>query len=847
PGPSPRVRPQVPTRPAPQAPRNTRELEAVIEDAVLSGESVSIALPPPRPAAPRAEVEPPVRPPPPSAPAVPDRQRELLDRAQDLERRHGAAEVEASRLRGRVAELEARLRDEADTAERRAEASSAQAARRDGELRAERDEARLEADGLRARLDELARRRDEEEAKGGRLVQEAVGLQREVDSSRQRVEELADLRMEDARALDALKLDHAERERRLHDEVASLKAEVVRLGTEVEEGDARIFDLNVEAERLRQVEGLHQRVSEQMDATVGERVRERLREIRDIHAGQAEENERLRSEVAALEERLAALKKDKETLGVAARGLERRLSEVQSAHDEAVAGREKLLRAHNRKLGELQGELQALASERDELARRAFDLENRGREHLLRIGELDRRAEQSESQRLALEVMAATARPGAVEPEALRQKRAQLEASLSAKEDRIAASLERTAQLRSRREAIARELEATDGSVRDPAARATRRGELEAERDEVETGLTVEEPRLSSLRDDRERLAAALAALGAGEAAQDLQRELERVRQEGRARVAALEDEVAALESARDHALRERESAREDTARDYERRLARADGIARELRRQVEELAGGAAPQAAPAATGGPAPTPASGGPPAVLGRLAAALAEGLNSPVRAVDEAMRTVADGVGDLGILLDAYGALPLEGLPDRDRRRIEGLRRDLALEVMLDGLANAVETGRREAGRTREAVALLRGFLRLEKERRGRSDASELGRTVAAVASMAAGGRATLRTSFAEAAEAPLWPGVLGQALLELVLDALEGAGEGEEVWLTTTAGGNFVRLEVRGSWGGAAEVVPPPAVEEAARRHGGEVTVTASPGRGATVAIKLPRA
>lgn len=250
----------------------------------------------------------------------------------------------------------------------------------------------------------------------------------------------------------------------------------------------------------------------------------------------------------------------------------------------------------------------------------------------------------------------------------------------------------------------------------------------------------------------------------------------------------------------------------------------------------------------------------------ASVGMLAAGIAHEINNPLGFVLGNFHFLARRMKDLTRAMDAHRAL----VPPAALARLDAELAELELETLLPELESLLGDSLEGLERVRRIVGDLRVFARKDPEDPTEFDLQRLVDSTVGMAAPAVRMRAKLVTDV-EPGLPPLrgWAGLLGQALLNLIVNAAqsipEGRPEAHRVEVQAIERGDAVRISVRDTGAGI-----PPEVRtklftpffttkspregtglglaisyDAVRRHGGRIEVDSEPGHGSTFTIVLP--
>jgi signal transduction histidine kinase len=241
----------------------------------------------------------------------------------------------------------------------------------------------------------------------------------------------------------------------------------------------------------------------------------------------------------------------------------------------------------------------------------------------------------------------------------------------------------------------------------------------------------------------------------------------------------------------------------------------------------------------------------------ASVGQLAAGVAHEINNPIGFVRSNLSTARS-------YLETIAAF-LAGVKRPDAAAaLEARWRELDLDFVLKDCAALFRESIDGIERVARIVSDLKAFSNVDRSEEQRADANELIRTVCNVAAGRIGaGRVTLDLQPLPALRCR--PGHLSQAVLNLLLNAVEAVKDGGDVTLRTRAAGGGVEIVVEDTGCGMppevlSRVFDPffttrevgqgtglglTVARDVVYAHGGGIDVSSAPGRGTVFTIRLP--
>ena len=250
----------------------------------------------------------------------------------------------------------------------------------------------------------------------------------------------------------------------------------------------------------------------------------------------------------------------------------------------------------------------------------------------------------------------------------------------------------------------------------------------------------------------------------------------------------------------------------------------------------------------------------------ASVGVLAAGIAHEINNPLAFVLGNHRYLAQRLSDLEASMAAHRS----HVPQAELAAMESELSSLGVSDLFPDIRSLLDDSLEGLERVRRIVGDLRLFARKDPEAPGELDVRGLVESAVGMAAPAVRMRATLLTEIAEDLPAPVgWNGLLGQAILNLVVNAAQAIPEGDpagnrvevRAWIEAGA----LRISVRDTGAGIAPEIRTKLFTpffttkspregtglglaiayDAVRRHGGRIEVDSDPGRGSTFTIVLP--
>ncbi|MCB1644856.1 MAG: hypothetical protein KDI36_05360 [Pseudomonadales bacterium] len=249
----------------------------------------------------------------------------------------------------------------------------------------------------------------------------------------------------------------------------------------------------------------------------------------------------------------------------------------------------------------------------------------------------------------------------------------------------------------------------------------------------------------------------------------------------------------------------------------------------------------------------------------ASVGQLAAGIAHEINNPVGFVSSNLSTLKEYVGDVVRLLQALLVLE-SSLNDNypGVSQVRALKESIDLDFILEDFDQLFADSIDGIGRVRKIIADLSDFSRAESQEARVTDLNQLVEKTLRLVASEIRYKGQVKTCTAELPAIRCYPELIGQVLMNLIINAIHALDEGGEIVVTTADEGDFIRVDVADDGCGIAPehlaaIFDPffttkdvgkgtglglHIVREIVKRHGGEIHATSEPGKGSVFSFWL---
>jgi two-component system NtrC family sensor kinase len=252
----------------------------------------------------------------------------------------------------------------------------------------------------------------------------------------------------------------------------------------------------------------------------------------------------------------------------------------------------------------------------------------------------------------------------------------------------------------------------------------------------------------------------------------------------------------------------------------------------------------------------------------ASLGQMTAGIAHEINNPIAFVLSNEHVLRRDFGDLFGFVDAVvGALPAiaaSGLPAH--AEIARKAEEAGLEYLAEAVPRKIAANIDGLERVKRIVLDLRNFSRLDEAERKRCDVAEgIGSTLRFLGPLLEKHGVAVRTDFRPSPPVLCAPGILNQAIGNVIGNAVQASAPGQEVRVAAGAEGDDFVIEVEDHGSGIAPEHLPKVFDpffttkpvgtgtglglsiahQVVAAHNGTVRIDSAPGRGTVVRIRIP--
>ncbi len=250
----------------------------------------------------------------------------------------------------------------------------------------------------------------------------------------------------------------------------------------------------------------------------------------------------------------------------------------------------------------------------------------------------------------------------------------------------------------------------------------------------------------------------------------------------------------------------------------------------------------------------------------ASLGQLTAGIAHEINNPINFVTANIGPLKRDIADLRTLLDKYATLHTCEDLEQHLEEIQQLRVSLDIEYLeeeITHLLNGIEEG---ASRTRQIVAGLRSFSRIEEDDVKPANLHDgLDSTLMLLAHKLRRGIKVSKYFDENLPQVECYPGKINQVFMNILSNAVQALGTDGEIILRTWQEGENVFVSIKDNGPGISEEIKAKIFEPffttkpsgegtglglsitsaIIQKHKGHITVNSQPGEGAEFIICLP--
>jgi len=260
------------------------------------------------------------------------------------------------------------------------------------------------------------------------------------------------------------------------------------------------------------------------------------------------------------------------------------------------------------------------------------------------------------------------------------------------------------------------------------------------------------------------------------------------------------------------------------------------------------------------------------------IGELSAGIAHEINTPVQFIGSNVDFLRDSFQDMLNLLEKYDSFVSSLAEDpklaQQVEKLQAVKEDLDLEYLMDEAPKAFEQTIEGVERVTELVRGLKGFSHSgDQENKVSANINEIINNALVVCRNAYKYAAELETRLSELPDIAVFPGDIGQVIVNLVVNAAQAIEEQKKkdgrmgkLTITSRREDNDIVVEIADTGGGIPDTIKDrifdpffttKAVGQGTgqglaishtiigEKHGGDITFTSAVGQGTTFTIKLP--
>ncbi|MGR3296016.1 MAG: ATP-binding protein [Candidatus Bathyanammoxibius sp.] len=192
----------------------------------------------------------------------------------------------------------------------------------------------------------------------------------------------------------------------------------------------------------------------------------------------------------------------------------------------------------------------------------------------------------------------------------------------------------------------------------------------------------------------------------------------------------------------------------------------------------------------------------------ASLGQLVAGIAHEINNPVSFVYGNMDHLEEYMKDIKGVLSGF--MGLKSLSPEEKKRMDDLIREVDLEFLLKDLDKLIKSCKNGAERTKDIVASLRSFSRLDEAALKEADIHEGIDSTLEILTHNYKNRITVHKDYGEVQKVHCYASQLNQVFMNLLANAAQAIEGKGDVWIKTRAEGGKVLISIKDSGKGISK-------------------------------------
>ncbi|MEE9584342.1 MAG: HAMP domain-containing protein, partial [Candidatus Brocadiales bacterium] len=183
----------------------------------------------------------------------------------------------------------------------------------------------------------------------------------------------------------------------------------------------------------------------------------------------------------------------------------------------------------------------------------------------------------------------------------------------------------------------------------------------------------------------------------------------------------------------------------------------------------------------------------------ASLGQLVAGIAHEINNPISFIYGNMHHLDEYIKDIKNVLSGF--MNLKSLSPEEKKQMDGLIQEIDLGFLLKDLDKLIKSCKTGAERTKDIVASLRSFSRLDEAALKEADIHEGIESTLDILTHAYKNRVTVHKDYGDLPQVRCYASQLNQVFMNLLTNAAQAIENKGDVWIRTQAKGNNVIISI----------------------------------------------